>query len=108
MKIVGIILFFFILSQRESFAMNLTIIYNAMFNPLTTIDLLRNISAIQSRDSCICQCYALSNCIIVSYNGYRQECILFAGILQMEQLRVVPMNENATVFVLNDRNEICE
>lgn len=103
---VRIVVLLFILSQRELFAMNLTIIRNARFSPVNPNDYLRNLSTIPTRDQCLCQCYTFVNCSIVNYNGYQQVCTLFSAVLQMEQVHAVSINENAVVIAWSDRNTI--
>ena len=94
---------FLIITQETASAINLSLISNAKF---TSTDMLAELWNISSRDSCICQCYTIPNCIIANYNGLLQECQLFSSLLQTEQLHVVSIVENAAVMILNNRTQI--
>jgi hypothetical protein len=104
MKKLYRILLLIIIYQQTSSTVRISLINNAIFDPINKNYLLANLSNIESCSSCICQCYAISNCIIANYYGYRQQCILFSTPLQPQQLHVISISENATVIIMNSTN----
>jgi hypothetical protein len=98
------IILFFIVYQQTSSAIRITMINNAIFDPIDSNFWMANLSSITSCDSCICQCYARSNCVTANYYGLRQECILFLVSLQQGQLHLITIDENATVISFKNRS----
>lgn len=84
----------------------ITVINNAMFDSIDPNYLLTNLSNIKTWNACVCQCFAISNCIVINYYGSRQECLLFSTSLQPAQLRVMSTDKNATVVVFDNRNHV--
>lgn len=106
MKIFWKIFLLLTTCQQTLSLVRIAVINNTIFDPINTNYIISNLSNIQSRSSCICQCYEISNCIIVNYYGILQECILFSAPLQLEQLHAISISENAAVIIIDSRNYI--
>jgi hypothetical protein len=108
MKILWRIILLLITYQQMSLAIRISMINNALFDPVNATYWLANLSNIESRDICICQCYAQSNCITVNYYGRYQECTLFSIPVAQKQLRLMTTSENTTVISFQNRTSVGE
>ncbi|CAF3971769.1 unnamed protein product, partial [Rotaria sordida] len=95
-----------IICHRLSLAIRIAVINNTIFDPINTNYWLANLSNIVSRDLCICQCYAQSNCVTANYYGFYQECILFSAPLYLGHLHAMSISENTTVISLDNRSYV--
>jgi hypothetical protein len=108
MKMFWKIILLLIVYQQMLLAIPITMINNAIFNPIDTNYWLANLSNITSCDSCVCQCYASSSCVTANYYGHRQECILFSASLGQGQLHLMTISENTTVISFKNRSHVGE
>ncbi|CAF4147236.1 unnamed protein product [Rotaria sp. Silwood2] len=92
--------------HQLSLAIRIAVINNAIFDPIDANYWLANISNVISRDSCICQCYAKSNCVTANYYGFYQECILFSAALRLGHLHAMTIGENTTVISFESRSSV--
>ncbi|CAF3938070.1 unnamed protein product, partial [Rotaria sordida] len=95
-----------IICHRLSLAIRIAVINNTIFDPINANYWLANLSNIVSRDLCICQCYAQSNCVTANYYGFYQECILFSAPLYLGHLHAMSISENTTVISLDNRSYV--
>lgn len=76
--------------------------HNAEFNPFDMHSIIDNLTLIDSRNFCICQCFMNSLCNTVTYNGLNQYCVLYFAYLQEGELQTTAIDTNSTVISLRD------
>lgn len=103
MKFFVIVVFSGIIFRETSLMINVTFISNGKYH---SNEIISNLSNIHSQHLCICHCYALLNCSIANYDGSHRECVLFSSVLQLEQIHVIPIEKNAVLIIINDRNTV--
>ncbi|UJR18136.1 hypothetical protein I4U23_005036 [Adineta vaga] len=64
---------------------------------------LINTFTVQSRNECICRCFANENCKTLNYLGINQSCSLFSSQIQIENLQLVPYVFDSIVMILSNR-----
>lgn len=87
---------------------NITMVNNAIFNPIDNIYCLGNLSDIKSLDVCICRCYTNLYCSTACYSGLHQMCFLYSADIWQGELILITISENTTVISLGNRNQFCE
>lgn len=96
-------MYWIVLSLTLHVSTGLLLYQNAKFTPLDDHFTFANISSINSRSICACYCFNDPMCLIATYSGLHNRCILSLARWDQGTIQIATTQQMSSVLIFNNK-----